>query len=69
MKNVVVQERLFTEPTDNPEEALNFAFAFEQGAQQKKTICVKAANIKEVICSCSQWRSTMNVINAVKNPF
>ena len=36
MKNVVVQERLFTEPKDNPEEALKFAIAFEQGAQQKK---------------------------------
>ena len=47
MKNVVVQERLFTEPKDNPEEALKFALASEQGAQQKKTICVKTANIKE----------------------
>ena len=41
MKNTAVQERLFTEPKDNPEEALKFAVAFEQGAQQKKTICLK----------------------------
>ena len=47
MRNTVVQERLFTEPKDNPEEALKFAVAFEQGAQQKKTICIKPTNIKE----------------------
>ena len=47
MKNTLVQERLFTEPKDNPDEALKFAVAFEQGAQQKKTICVKTTNIKE----------------------
>ena len=38
MKNTVVQERLFTEPKDNQEEALNFAVAFEQGAQQKNNL-------------------------------
>ena len=47
MKNTTVQERLFTEPKDNPEDALKFAVAFEQGAYQKKTICVKSTNIKE----------------------
>ena len=41
MKITAVQEKLFTEPKDNPEEALKFAVAFEQGAQQKKTICLK----------------------------
>ena len=46
MKNMVVQERLFTEPKDNPEEATKFAIAFEQGTQQKKTICIKPTNIK-----------------------
>ena len=30
MKNTLVQERLFTEPKDNPDEALKFAVAFEQ---------------------------------------
>ena len=47
MKNTVVQERLFTEPMDNPEEALKSAVAFEQGAQQKKTICIKPTTIRE----------------------
>ena len=47
MKNTVGKERLFTEPKDIPEDALNFAVAFEQGAQQKKTICVKPASLKE----------------------
>ena len=47
MRNTVLQERLFTKPKDNPEEALKFAVAFEQGAQQKKTICIKPTNIKE----------------------
>ena len=47
MKNTAMQERLFTEPKDNPEDALKFAVAFEQGAYQKKTICVKTTNIKE----------------------
>ena len=47
MKNTLVQERLFTEPKDNPDEALKFAVAFEQGAQQKKTFCIKTTNIKE----------------------
>ena len=36
MKNTVVQERLSTEQKDNPENALKFAIAFEQGAHQKK---------------------------------
>ena len=44
MKNTAVQERLFTEPKDNPEEALKFAVAFEQGAQQKKNNLFKANN-------------------------
>ena len=47
MKNTLVQERLFTEPRNNPNEALKIAVAFEQGAEQKKTICVKTANINE----------------------
>ena len=29
MKNTVVQERLFIQPNDNPEEVLNFAVALE----------------------------------------
>ena len=41
MKNTNVQERLFTEPRDDPEEALKFAIAFEQGVQQKKAICTR----------------------------
>ena len=48
MKNTVVQERLFTEPKDTPEEALKFAVAFEQGTQQKKTIWLKPTTMKEV---------------------
>ena len=44
MKNTAVQERLFTEPKDNPEEALKFAVAFEQGAQPKKNNLFKANN-------------------------
>ena len=47
MKKTLVQEKLFTEPKDNPEKALKFAIAFEQGTQQKKTLCVKTPNIKE----------------------
>ena len=47
IKNTLVQERLFTEPKDNPEEALKCVVAFEQGAQQKKTIRVKTRKIKE----------------------
>ena len=45
--NTLVQERLFTEPKHNPEEVLNLAIAFEQEAQQKKTIYVKTTSIKE----------------------
>ena len=47
MKNTVVQERLFTEPKDNPEEVLKVSVAAELGAQQKNTICIKPKNIKE----------------------
>ena len=47
MKNVVVQERLFTEPKDNPEEALKFVIHSNRARSRKKTTCVKAANIKE----------------------
>ena len=47
MKNASVQERLFIEPKDSPEEALKFATAFQQEAQQKKTECVKPINDTE----------------------
>ena len=47
MRNTVVQERLFTEPRDNPDEALKYAIAFEQGVQQKRTICTKQPTVKE----------------------
>ena len=47
MQNVTVQERLFTEPRDDPEDALKFAIAFEQGVHQKQAICVKPTNIKQ----------------------
>ena len=49
MKNTLVQERLITVPKDNPQEALNFAIAFEQGAQQRKTIRVKTTNLKKTV--------------------
>ena len=45
MRNTAVQERLCTEPRDDPEDALKFAIAFEQGVQQKnnigKVLCIK----------------------------
>ena len=37
---------MITEPKENPEEALKFATAFEQGAQQKKEFRVKTTIIK-----------------------
>ena len=64
MKNTLVQERLFTEPKDTPDEVLKFAVAFDQGAQQK-TICVKTTNIKKN--QYSQWRETPNATNVEKN--
>ena len=43
-----IQERLSTEPRDDPEEALKFAIAFEQGVRQKKAICTRGqVTIKE----------------------
>ena len=45
MRNTIVQERLLTEPKEDPEEALQFAVGHEQGVQQKKhigrVVCIK----------------------------
>ena len=37
MSNIVVQEKLCTEPKDTPVEALQFAIAFEDGLKRQKT--------------------------------
>ena len=37
MHNKTVQERLCTEPKENPQEALRFAIAFEEGVSQQKS--------------------------------
>ena len=38
MHNKTVQERLCTEPKEQPQEALRFAIAFEEGISQQKSI-------------------------------
>ena len=49
MRNTAVQERLFSESRDKPEEALKFAISFEKGVQQKKSITAttKGINMKQ----------------------
>ena len=37
MNNKTVQQRLCTEPKEEPEEALKFAVAFEEGISQQKS--------------------------------
>ena len=37
MENKQVQEKLFTEPKDNPADALQFAIAFEDRLRRQKT--------------------------------
>ena len=54
MNNATVQERLCTEPKDNPEEALRFAVAFEEGIKRQQSYGHKQEKLQvkvEPVCS------------------
>ena len=62
MSNKQVQEKLCTEPKDNPLDALQFAIAFEDGLKRQKTygyISQEAKVKEEPVCTISkkQWKS------------
>ena len=46
MSNNQVQERLCTEPRENPRDAIQFAIAFEEGIRRQKTIGQPCASVK-----------------------
>ena len=46
MSNKQVQERLCTEPRENPRDALQFAIAFEEGIRRQKTIGQPCTSVK-----------------------
>ena len=52
MKNLTVQEKLCTEPKANPQEALAFAIAFEEGTIRQKSYGDTKPEIKiEPVCA------------------
>ena len=59
--------RLVTEPKDNPEEALKFAAAFQQGAQQTNTNCTKPTNKEEKPVFAGE--KSMNAAKVARNYF
>ena len=59
MQNKTVQERLCTEPKEQPQEALLFAIAFEEGISQQKNF-VGDAEIKMESVLAVERQSTRN---------
>ena len=66
MRNTAVQERLCTEPRDDPEDALKFAIAFEQGVQAERTTLAKYCASKTNRYSQLQKTHQEAVIDAVQ---
>ena len=60
MKNLTVQERLCTEPKKTPEEALDFAIAFEEGTLRQKSYGETKIEIKaEPICAINKKKDCL----------